>query len=136
MLRAHNLYPEEASAMVETWRDSWFEEGTRLLYVVPRRLIDRVLALEINPLPKDVVRVFVARTELFTPDAEREVASALIANDAATLGKYGRFLEAIGRRVAASAGNAERRLLEQRLERAYVAAIVPDRCPTSAGITP
>ncbi len=33
ILVAGGLYPKEASAMVETWRDSWFEEGTRLFYV-------------------------------------------------------------------------------------------------------
>jgi len=34
------LYPDEAHAMVETWRDSWFEEGSRLIYIVPRGFID------------------------------------------------------------------------------------------------
>ena len=28
LLLANGLYPEEASAMIETWRGSWFEEGT------------------------------------------------------------------------------------------------------------
>jgi hypothetical protein len=27
MLTAEGLYPREAKAMVETWRDSWFEEA-------------------------------------------------------------------------------------------------------------
>jgi hypothetical protein len=30
------LYRKEAEPMVETWRDSWFEEGIRLFYIVPR----------------------------------------------------------------------------------------------------
>ena len=29
------LYPDEAHAMLESWRDSWFEEGSRLIYLVP-----------------------------------------------------------------------------------------------------
>ncbi len=36
MLIAQGLYQDEAQAMLETWRDSWFEEGSRLLYIVPR----------------------------------------------------------------------------------------------------
>ena len=35
MLVAQGLYQDEAHAMVETWRGSWFEEGSRLLYIVP-----------------------------------------------------------------------------------------------------
>ena len=33
-LVAQGLFPREAHAMVETWRDSWFEEGSRLIYIV------------------------------------------------------------------------------------------------------
>src|SRR5258705_3456648 len=29
-LVANGLFADEAHAMVETWRDSWFEEGTRV----------------------------------------------------------------------------------------------------------
>ena len=29
--------------MVETWRDSWFEEGARLIYIMPSRSVDAVL---------------------------------------------------------------------------------------------
>src|SRR5204863_402977 len=35
VLVSQGLYAKEASAMVETWRDSWFEEGTRVFYIVP-----------------------------------------------------------------------------------------------------
>src|SRR4029079_3015051 len=34
LLVKNGLYEKEAQAMVETWRDSWFEEGARLLYIV------------------------------------------------------------------------------------------------------
>jgi hypothetical protein len=33
----------KAAAMVETWRDSWFEEGTRLFYFLPQVTVDRIL---------------------------------------------------------------------------------------------
>ena len=131
MLVAGGLYPEEASAMVETWRDSWFEEGTRLFYVVPRQLIDSVLPLDINPQPNDIVRVFVARTELITPATENEITRALLAGDFDTLRTYGRFLEEIGRRMIANAAEPDRRALEERLQRAYSAMMtLPDRCRT------
>jgi len=34
------LYSKEAHAMVETWRDSWFEEGLRVFYILPRSKVD------------------------------------------------------------------------------------------------
>ena len=37
ILVANGLYEKEAQAMVDTWSDSWFEEGARLLYIVPRQ---------------------------------------------------------------------------------------------------
>jgi len=64
VLIAHGLYPAEAKAMVETWRDSWFEDGSRLFYVVPRGTIDDVLPIDISPAPQSLVRVFVGRVEL------------------------------------------------------------------------
>jgi hypothetical protein len=36
ILIANGLFEREAQAMVDTWQDSWFEEGSRLLYIVPR----------------------------------------------------------------------------------------------------
>ena len=48
-LTEFGLYRKEALAMVETWQDSWFEEGMRVFYIVPRAMVDRVLPLEVNP---------------------------------------------------------------------------------------
>jgi hypothetical protein len=61
------LYPKEARAMIETWRDSWFDEGKRLFYIVSRNTIDSILPLEIAPNPSEIVRVFVGRIELEKP---------------------------------------------------------------------
>jgi len=95
ILVGQGLYPDEAHAMVETWRDSWFEEGSRLIYIVPRRFIDNVLPLTINPAPGQIVRVFVGRLEIVTPSTARAVKTAVASNDEITLNKYGRFLEPI-----------------------------------------
>jgi hypothetical protein len=94
-LVAQGLYLDEAQAMVETWKDSWFEEGSRLIYIVPRGFIDNVLPLTIDPTPGQIVRVFVGRLEIVTPATVRAVQAAMACNDGVTLNKYGRFLEPI-----------------------------------------
>jgi hypothetical protein len=96
VLMAQGLYPEEAHAMVETWRSSWSEEGSRVFYIVPAHFLDSVLPLAINPAPSERVRVFVGRIELITPATKRAVARALAMHDRdAIIFKYGRFLEPI-----------------------------------------
>ncbi len=95
MLVAQGLYQDEAHAMVETWRDSWFEEGSRLLYIVPAAFVDGVLPLSINPAPAQTVRVLVGRLEIVTPATEKAVQRALVMHDSATLKMFGRFLAPI-----------------------------------------
>jgi hypothetical protein len=95
ILTAQGLYSDEAHAMLETWRDSWFEEGSRLFYIVPRLYLDSILPLSINPAPAQLVRVFVGRIELVTPATERSIEAALASHDGATLRRYGRFLSPI-----------------------------------------
>ena len=98
-LIGEGLYPREAAAMVETWRDSWFEDGARLFYVFPRSAVDAVLPLQIEPRPTDLKRVFVGRMEIVTPEIESEVAEAIRTNNQTVLRKYGRFLEPISQMV-------------------------------------
>jgi hypothetical protein len=97
----HGLYQREARAMIETWRDSWFEEGTRLIYIVPRQTIDSVLTLNIKPAPLETTRVFVGRMEIITPEIQDDVKAAIAHSDRSTLEKYGRFLEPIARQIGA-----------------------------------
>jgi hypothetical protein len=56
--------------MVETWRDSWFEEGSRLIYIVPAGAIDAMLPLQVDPAPSQTARVFVGRIELVTAETK------------------------------------------------------------------
>jgi hypothetical protein len=114
MLITQGLYQDEAQAMFETWRDSWFEEGSRLLYIVPRQFVDSVLPLSINPAPTQIVRVFVGRLELVTPATQRAVEQALAAHDQSTLNRYRRFLAPIVETMIASEKNPAKkaRLLE------------------------
>lgn len=87
----HGLFAKEAQAMIDTWRDSWFEEGSRLLYIVPPETVEAELPLSIVPRPAKTVRVFVGRAEFFTPDMADTVTAALKARDAGALARYGRF---------------------------------------------
>ena len=100
-LTAQGLFPKEAQAMVETWRDSWFEEGTRLIYIVPSRAVDAFLPLHVDPAPSQTARVFVGRIELITPEATRAVEEAISAGDWPTIQRHGRFLGPILDRIVA-----------------------------------
>jgi len=95
ILIAQGLYQNEAQAMVQTWRDSWFEEGSRVLYIVPPEFVNTVLPLTIKPAPMQTTRVFVGRLELVTPATASAVERAFADGDRAALAKYARFLEPI-----------------------------------------
>lgn len=99
MLVAEGLYGKEAKAMVETWSDSWFEEGTRIFYLLPRSVVDAILPLEIRPAAVDVVRVFVGRLELATSGTLTDLGAALREGDRATLVRFGRFLRPFADRL-------------------------------------
>jgi hypothetical protein len=112
-LSAAGLYPKEARAMVRTWGAAWFgEDGTRVLYVVPRARTDELLPLTIDPKPAAVERVLVGRHEFLTPeqeaDAERQVERARATG--AELGKAGRELAGFGRFAPQARAIAEKRL--------------------------
>lgn len=101
VLVEQGLYDREAKAMVDTWSDSWFEEGTRLFYIVPPRLVDAILPIDITPAPTALARVFVGRLELVTAASLTELESALRHNDGARLAKFGRFLQPVADRLLA-----------------------------------
>jgi hypothetical protein len=102
ILTAQGLFPKEAHAMVETWRDSWFEEGARVFYILPASEIESILPLQIEPRPDRMARVFVGRVELITPEIRTAITRAIEHGDRATLEKYGRFLEPVAREFPGS----------------------------------
>lgn len=87
------LYRKEAVAMLETWHDSWFEEGTRLIYILPRPAVDSLLPLKITPTPAGTVRMFVGRVELLSPWVRHTIETAMTEGDVPALTRYGRFLQ-------------------------------------------
>jgi hypothetical protein len=121
LLVTHGLYPKEATAMVNTWRDSWNEEGTRLFYFAPQAVVDDILPLDIRPRPAAVVRVFVGRLEIVTAATTHDVEAALSSGDSAALRRYGRFLQPLIQRVVARTPPEQRPALQQRVNAAYSA---------------
>jgi hypothetical protein len=114
ILVERGLYKKEAAAMLETWRDSWFEPGTRVFYIAPKVAVDAILPLQITPAPAEIARVFVGRLELVTPRRLRDAKEALLKGDRAALEQLGRFFEPVIARVIASSPAAEQGMLESR----------------------
>ncbi len=119
-LTATGLYEDEALAMARTWQEGYFnDEGLRVLYVLPRALIDRELPLTVRDVSRDgkrpaefeVVRTFVGRTELLSPSREsrmeRAVQDFALGNELErasaerTLDSWGRFAIPYLSRIAA-----------------------------------
>jgi hypothetical protein len=94
-LISSGLYAGEAHAMLESWKDSWFEEGSRLIYIVPNSFVEEILPLSIHPQPASIQRVFVGRVELLTPTTQTAIETAVATRDKITLAKYSRFVAAI-----------------------------------------
>ena len=128
LLVSHGLYDREAEAMLDTWRDSWFEEGLRVFYVLTSEAVDAILPLTIHPRPKERARVLVGRAELITPEMERDAAAQLLkfedpapgARDAALreINKYGRFADTLLGQVFKYAPDEQTRLRVQRFRQA------------------
>src|SRR6266436_3106686 len=126
-LVSSGLYEREAEAMLKTWRDSWFEEGLRVFYVLPRETTDTVLPINIDPKPAQLVRVLVGRAEVITPEMEKSVQQQVgMLSDPKTrtdgmlaIRKYGRFSEPILKRILVDENNqAVRKRLRQVIDHA------------------
>ncbi len=105
-LVAERLYEKEAQAMVKTWQSSWFgEEGTRLFYVLPGRMTDELLPLELEPRPDETIRVMVGRMEIMTPETEQQIME--LVRQSATDRAHLSAQAAIARKAAESSSNAQ-----------------------------
>jgi hypothetical protein len=100
-LVAEGLFAPEAKAMVQTWRDSWFtEEGTRVLYILPRSWTDGILPMTLDPRPDELVRVMVGRAEVITPEVSTQLLENLTraqGGDAAARQQAGLAVQKLGR---------------------------------------
>lgn len=134
----HGLFPAEARAMITTWAGAWFEEGTRLLYIVPPAAVDSILPLRIAPRPSHTVRVFVGRLDLMSGGMERDIRQALSTSDRAALATYGRFLRPMVDRVLGVDASAAERVRVETLLRSIAAAGSrpgPECAASTAGAT-
>ena len=105
ILVGRGLYEKEARAMIKTWRDSWFEEGLRVFYILPRKTTDSILPIAIEPRPAELTRVMVGRLEVVTPETEATLRQQIArladtrpgieAAARSIAGKHGRFSEPI-----------------------------------------
>jgi len=130
VLMEQGLYADEARAMLETWKDSWFEEGTRLLYVVPNSFLNRILPLSISPVPREITRVFIGRLELVSMRTRMAIEVALAKGDEATLEKYNRFLEPMLQIILQREPDSlKAQLIRRRLERPYVPVLAQAQIP-------
>jgi len=124
-LVASGLYDKEADAMIKTWKNSWFEQGMRVFYILPRRITDATLPLHIDPQPTELVRVLVGRTEVITPEMEQSVKqqvsrlndpSPKIREEARqAIQKLGRFYEPVLKRIVEDERDFQVRARIQRL---------------------
>lgn len=72
------LYRDEARAMLETWKQSYFEHnGLRVFWIASRSFVDEILPIDIQPKPQELGRVIVGRSEILTPEFEKEIKSNL-----------------------------------------------------------
>jgi hypothetical protein len=123
MLVASGLYEKEATAMIKTWRNSWFEEGMRVFYILPRQATDAVLPVTIDPTPAELIRVLVGRTEVITPEMEKAVQKQIsLLRDPSpevrelamqNIRRYGRFSEPILKRILE---NEENGMMRERIK--------------------
>jgi hypothetical protein len=125
MLISQGLYEKEANAMLDTWRDSWFEEGLRVFYIMPRSATDEILPIKIEPPPAQLVRVLVGRTELITQEMEDNVTNeirklqspSISVREAAlqAINKYGRFKEPILKQILNNTADPRLRAIIEKL---------------------
>jgi hypothetical protein len=127
ILIGEGLYAKEAHAMINTWRDTWFEDGTRVLYLMPKPAVEAMLPLTITPAPQATTRVFVGRMDVITLEHVADVRQAIARNDRAALARHGRLLGVIGERILATTADAgEKARIEALLKatfQAYVEAV-------------
>jgi len=130
ILMEQGLYPDEARAMLETWKDSWFEEGTRLLYIVPNSFVNRILPLSISPAPKEITRVFIGRLELVSVRTRMAIEEALAKGDETRLARYNRFLEPMLQIILQrEPDRLQAELMRRRLERPFVPVLAQAQIP-------
>jgi hypothetical protein len=99
-LEQNGLTADEAEAMYETWKVSYFRTpGFKVFWILPRTLVDELLPIRISPQPKNLERVMVGRSEFLRPSFEQKLLNAQ-ESDALYSFKDDRYIHAYEERVA------------------------------------
>jgi len=96
-LKTSGLRADEAAAMLDTWKLSYFESpGLRVFFLLPRSWIDAHLPLELST-PADITRVMVGRVELVTGEQRATLAKlqSLPESDFPRMPIYGESMEVL-----------------------------------------
>ena len=98
-LKVEGLFEDEAVALLETWKISYFQSpGLRLFFVAPRQWTDHVLPLEISQADK-IVRAMIGRIELVSP-RQRELLADINKTSSVEIQKAAKELqERIGKKL-------------------------------------
>lgn len=67
LLNEQGLYPDEASASVAAQKQNWFGPGVRVIYFLPRPMVDKQFQMSITPAPTEHLRLYAVCVELITP---------------------------------------------------------------------
>lgn len=82
LLNQQGLYPDEAAAAVAGVRQDWFGPGVRVIYFLPRPMIDGPMQMTVTPAPSEHLRLYAVRVELITPALIQQVKQQLVGLDA------------------------------------------------------
>lgn len=92
LLNQQGLYPDEAATALAGVRQDWFAPGVRVIYILPRPMIDGPLKMEITPTPTEHLRLYAVQVELITPRLLREVKQWLVGLDPKDTAAQGVFM--------------------------------------------
>jgi hypothetical protein len=94
-LQREGLYDDEATAMLQTWQESYFNtSGLKVFWIYPRATVDDKLPLSLTPLPTSLERVMVGRSEILTPERESQLYEEYLAGTLLQNYQDDRFLQA------------------------------------------
>jgi len=82
---------------------------------LPQASVDATLPLSINPAPSRVVRAFVGRLELATPEILADIERALRAGNIKALLPYARFIEPFAAQVQSRRSDIDRTRVQEML---------------------
>jgi hypothetical protein len=111
-LQVEGLFEDEAAALLETWKISYFQSpGLRLFFVTPRAWTDQLLPLEI-PQADKIVRAMIGRIELVSPRQRQLLAGINKASSAEIQSAATVLRERIGKKLYPANKELDKKAME------------------------